>query len=232
MLLPNMTGSLVILHLVITLVDASRTRIYARTPAQLSLTLKLCSLVLCFDLWIASLWILNLVTIFACYPSLYCACSYSPIMCHSKFHFGGRLSNGVLINNWRCRDKTESLLWVHTQGCAARHALVSRLLIVIHYETPPMCYFHVNSSWVISLYLIWRSLYRANVVELPPKVVKRLAFEEQVTDININRLQEVVDKWLFSSVLVRRRSSIEKCMTSLLDQKGTQHLMLNKSSVG
>jgi DNA-directed RNA polymerase-5 subunit 1 len=28
-----------------------------------------------------------------------------------------------------------------------------------------------------------------NVVELPPEVAKRITFEEQVTDININRLQ-------------------------------------------
>jgi hypothetical protein len=32
------------------------------------------------------------------------------------------------------------------------------------------------------------------VVELPPEVAKRITFEEQVTDININGLQEVVDK--------------------------------------
>jgi DNA-directed RNA polymerase-5 subunit 1 len=31
------------------------------------------------------------------------------------------------------------------------------------------------------------------VVELSPKVAKRVIFEEQVTDININRPQEVVD---------------------------------------
>jgi DNA-directed RNA polymerase-5 subunit 1 len=31
------------------------------------------------------------------------------------------------------------------------------------------------------------------VVELPPEVAKRITFEEQVTDININRPQEVVD---------------------------------------
>jgi DNA-directed RNA polymerase-5 subunit 1 len=32
------------------------------------------------------------------------------------------------------------------------------------------------------------------VVELPPEVAKRITFEEQVIDININGLQEVVDK--------------------------------------
>jgi hypothetical protein len=34
-----------------------------------------------------------------------------------------------------CRDETESLLWARTQGCAARHALVSGLLVMVHYET-------------------------------------------------------------------------------------------------
>jgi DNA-directed RNA polymerase-5 subunit 1 len=31
-------------------------------------------------------------------------------------------------------------------------------------------------------------------VELPSEVAKRITFKEQVTDININGLQEVVDK--------------------------------------
>jgi DNA-directed RNA polymerase-5 subunit 1 len=31
------------------------------------------------------------------------------------------------------------------------------------------------------------------VVEVPPEVAKRITFEEQVTNININRPQEVVD---------------------------------------
>jgi hypothetical protein len=47
--------------------------------------------------------------------------------------------NDVMTNDWWCRDKTESLLWTHTQGWAARHALVSWLIVVIHYETIPMC---------------------------------------------------------------------------------------------
>jgi hypothetical protein len=34
-------------------------------------------------------------------------------------------------------------------------------------------------------------------VELPSKVAKMKFFEEQVTDININRLQYVVVKWLY-----------------------------------
>jgi hypothetical protein len=42
--------------------------------------------------------------------------------------------NGVMTNDWWCRDETESLLWC-THGWAARHALVSRLIVVIHCET-------------------------------------------------------------------------------------------------
>jgi hypothetical protein len=37
--------------------------------------------------------------------------------------------NGVMTNDWWCRDETESLLWC-THGWAARHALVSRLIVV------------------------------------------------------------------------------------------------------
>jgi len=33
-------------------------------------------------------------------------------------------------------------------------------------------------------------------MELPFEVVQQLTFEEQVTNRNINRLQETVDKWL------------------------------------
>jgi hypothetical protein len=48
--------------------------------------------------------------------------------------------NGVMTNDWWCRDETESLMWARTHGWAARHALVSRLIVVIHYETIPMRY--------------------------------------------------------------------------------------------
>ena len=65
---------------------------------------------------------------------------------------------------------------------------------MIHCRTAPMCYFHVSSSLVISLYLIEDPYIRPKVVELPVEVTKRITFEELVTDININRLHEVVDK--------------------------------------
>jgi hypothetical protein len=60
-------------------------------------------------------------------------------LCHvdlSLVAFG----NGMMANNWWCRDETKSLLWARTHGWAARHALVSRLIVVIHYKTTPMCY--------------------------------------------------------------------------------------------
>jgi hypothetical protein len=44
-----------------------------------------------------------------------------------------------MTNDWWCRDETESLLWC-THGWVARHALVSWLIVVIHYETILMCY--------------------------------------------------------------------------------------------
>jgi hypothetical protein len=51
----------------------------------------------------------------------------------------GYVGNGIMTDDWWCRDETESLLWC-THGWAARHALVSRLIVVIHYETILVCY--------------------------------------------------------------------------------------------
>jgi hypothetical protein len=47
--------------------------------------------------------------------------------------------NDVMTNDWWCRDETRSLLWC-TNGWAARHALVSWLIVMIHYKTILMCY--------------------------------------------------------------------------------------------
>ena len=70
MLLLDKTKSHVNLYLVITWVDTRRIwKFGKKSPAQLSLAIKLCSLALCFDLLIASLLALNLVTTFVCYPS-------------------------------------------------------------------------------------------------------------------------------------------------------------------
>jgi DNA-directed RNA polymerase-5 subunit 1 len=52
-------------------------------------------------------------------------------------------------------------------------------------------------TWLSSHILSKDSYIGPKVVELPPEVAKRITFKEQVTDININRLQYVVAKWLY-----------------------------------
>ena len=59
-------------------------------------------------------------------------------LCYVEFSLV-TFGNGVMTNDWWCHDETESLLWC-THGWAARHALVSRLIVRIHYETILMCY--------------------------------------------------------------------------------------------
>ena len=138
------------------------------SPAQLSSAIRLCSLALCFDLRIASLLIPNLVTTFVCYPSFsWCLLLCNQNLCHVKILVGCMFSNGATISDLRCRDKTKSLLWVHTQGCAARHALVLRFLVMIHCRTAPMCYFHMSSSLVISPYHVKRSICRTRCNRTP-----------------------------------------------------------------
>jgi hypothetical protein len=64
--------------------------------------------------------------------------------------------NGIMANDWWCRDETESLLWC-THGWAARHALVSRLIVMIHYKAMPMCYllwtFSQSGRGILSQYV-------------------------------------------------------------------------------
>jgi hypothetical protein len=79
MLLLNMIESLLFNYLVVSLVDARCAWNYAKIACSVAFS-ELCSLVRCFDLRIASLLILHLVTTFACYPSLYGACSYNPLV--------------------------------------------------------------------------------------------------------------------------------------------------------
>jgi hypothetical protein len=65
--------------------------------------------------------------------------------------------NGVMTNDWWCRDKTESLLWARTHGWATWHTLVSWLIVVIHCETIPMCYllwtFSQSDRCILSQYV-------------------------------------------------------------------------------
>ena len=160
MLLPNMTGSRVNLPFGNHLGGRKSYVEFKHTfPTQLSSAIKLCPLVLCFDPRIASLLTPNLVTILVCYPSFAQCLFLQSNWCRWKFHFGCQFSNGVMINILWCRDETESLLWARTQGCAARHALVSGLLVMIHYETTANVIFSCDPFLVISPYLIRRSIY-------------------------------------------------------------------------
>ena len=70
MLLLDKTKSHVNLYLVITLVDTRHIwKLGKKSPTQLSLAIKLCSLALCFDFRIPCLLTPNLVTTFVCYSS-------------------------------------------------------------------------------------------------------------------------------------------------------------------
>jgi hypothetical protein len=81
MLLPNMNESPINL-LSETYLGGRKSCIEVKQEslAQLSLAIVRCSLVLYFDLRIIFVLIINLVTTFACYPSLYGTCSYSPLV--------------------------------------------------------------------------------------------------------------------------------------------------------
>jgi hypothetical protein len=52
---------------------------------------------------------------------------YTPNSWHVRIPHGCWFSNGVTISNLRCHDETKGLLWARTQGCATRHAQVSRI---------------------------------------------------------------------------------------------------------
>jgi hypothetical protein len=64
--------------------------------------------------------------------------SWAPSICAMWFSHWLCLVMVLWLNDRWCRDETESLLWC-THGWAARHALVSWLIVVIHRETMPMC---------------------------------------------------------------------------------------------
>ena len=125
-----------------------------------------------------------------------------PNLCHVRILVGCMFSNGATISDLRCHDETKSLLWVHTQGCAARHALISRFLVIIHYRTTPICYSHMSSSLVISPYHGRRSVcwirYNGTFFWSRPTVnLWRTGHWHE-----LNRLQEMVNKRLYLTVPV------------------------------
>jgi hypothetical protein len=64
-----------------------------------------------------------------------------------EIHYWCQFDNGVSINDLWYHRKTESPLWMYTQGYAAWRMLVSRSLAMIHYETTLMCYLPLTSHW-------------------------------------------------------------------------------------
>jgi hypothetical protein len=68
-------------------------------------------------------------------------------------------NNGVTISILWCRDETKSLLWARTQGCAAWHALVSGLLVMIHYEMTTGALFVVTLFPWLSPYILSEDSY-------------------------------------------------------------------------
>jgi hypothetical protein len=131
----------------------------------------LCSLVLCLIFESPPCgplisWLSQLI------PPLFCKvlAAIQPNFCHGRFLLDCMFGNGVLVNDWWCRDETESPLWRPTHGCAARHALVSLLLAMIHYRTTPRCHLIMSLSLIIYLDLIRRSLLHVQVRELPMKL--------------------------------------------------------------
>jgi hypothetical protein len=78
-----------------------------------------------------------------------------------------RLVMVLWLNDWWCRDETESLLWARTQGWAARYALVSRLIVVIHYKAIPMYYLlWTLSEWSLHFVSICRDILTKSVFSI------------------------------------------------------------------
>ena len=156
------------LYLVITLVDPRRKWKLSKSLLLSSLW-RLGYVLLCWVLifWSPPCWVLTLWLPLFAIPPLHSACFYDPICATWKFTLGV----------W-----SVMVLWVATtvprwnlgppcgrpaHGCAAGCALVSRILIMIHYGTRPMCHLIMSFSSIISPdpirrspCLIRRSLYR------------------------------------------------------------------------
>jgi hypothetical protein len=131
-----------------------------KSHAQSPSAMELCSLVRCFNLRIASLLILNLVNTFVCYPSLFNACCYHPNCVTWNFTLVVWSVMVLWVATNGAATKPRASYGRPTQGCAARHALVSWFLVTIHCGTTSTCYFHVTFFLGCFPYLIKRPLYR------------------------------------------------------------------------
>ena len=137
------------------------------SPTQLSSAIRLCSLVLCFDLRITCLLTPNLCD-YLCLISLLCiVLGHLTQFMQLEISLGCVISNGVMSSNYGAVMKPRASCGLQPQGCAAQHALVSKFLVMIHCRATPMCYFHVSSSLVISPYLVRRSICRTRCNKTP-----------------------------------------------------------------
>ena len=82
----------------------------------------------------------------------------------------------------------------HIRLCCSAH-------VGIEVSSPDPLWNYINVFFLVgifpwlSLFILLEDLYVGpDVIGLPSEVIQRITFEEQVTEININRLQEVVDK--------------------------------------
>ena len=161
MLLPNMTESYVNLSFGNHLGRRKACGEFKQESlAQLSLAIKLCFSYAMSLPWTTPCWLLTLSLPLLAIPPLHSAYSYHPI--YTTWNFTLVVWSVMVLwvaTNGATMKPIASCGWP-TQGCAARHALVTRFLVLIHCRITPMCYFHMSFSLVISPYPVKRSIYQ------------------------------------------------------------------------
>jgi len=85
----------------------------------------------------------------------------------------------------------------HTRLCCSARAGIVVASHDLLWKTTPLHYLLMSLSLVIIPYVQSKDLYQTYVIGPPSEVAKKITFEEKVTDINLNRLQGVVDKRLY-----------------------------------
>ena len=101
--------------------------------------------------WLLTLW-LPLLAI----PPLHIVCSYNLICATWNFTLGVRSVMVLWVATTVPRRNLGPPCGRLAHGCAAGCALVSRLLVMIHYGTTPMSYLLMSFSLVIFPYLVRR----------------------------------------------------------------------------
>ena len=73
--------------------------------------------------------------------------------CYVGFLVGSMLGSELLVMTGNTTTKTRAFYGQSTSGSIARHALVLRWLVMIHYATTPTCYLLVNLPQIYLLFL-------------------------------------------------------------------------------